>query len=161
DLFLSYAHEDSLEWIRALEQSLRQELQQRLGDSIEIWQDAKQVRFGQEWTERIQRGLERSAALLAVGSPNYPASQWCDNERDKFLDHCRATNQLKAGSYHRFLKVIKTPWPDNDHEQFYPELEHIDFFEHRRTGGEIEDIGELVPGTREFGARIAQAAQAI
>ncbi len=161
DLFLSYAHGDSLEWIRALEKSLRQQLQERLGDSIKIWQDDKQIRFGQNWTEEIQRGLERSAALLAVISPNYRASEWCDDERNIFLDHCKAANQLKAGSYHRFLKAIKTPWPDNDHEQFYPELEHIDFFEHRKTGGEIEDIAELVPGTREFDARIAQAAQAI
>ena len=36
DLFLSYAHGDSREWIGALENSLRQELKQALG-TIEIW----------------------------------------------------------------------------------------------------------------------------
>jgi hypothetical protein len=150
DLFLSYAHGNSLEWIRALEKSLRQQLQERLGDSIKIWQDDNQIRFGQNWTEEIQCTLERSAVLLAVISPNYRASEWRDDERNIFLDRCKAANQLKAGSYHRFLKAITTPWPDKDQEQFYPELEHIDFFEHRKTGREIEDIAELVPGTREL-----------
>ena len=67
---------------------------------------------------KIQHGLEQSAALLAVSFPELPRLGWWDDERNKFLDLPRH-QQVKAGSYHRFLKVIKTPWPDNDHELFY------------------------------------------
>jgi len=161
DLFLSYACDDSSEWTRAFEESLRQQLQERLGDRIHIWQDKDKIRFGQSFPDQIQHGLHSSAGLLAVVSPNYRGSEWCADERKCFIDHCNAANRLKAGAYYRFLKVIKTPWPGNDHEQFYPELQHINFFERRRSDEVIEDITEFVPGTQEFRTRIAQAAQAI
>jgi len=161
DLFLSYAHDDSPEWIRALEESLRQQLQERLGDRIHIWQDQQKIRFGQDWPEQIQLGLHSSAGLLAIVSPNYRRSDWCADERNAFLDHCKTSNQLKVGGYFRFLKVIKTPWPGNDHEEFFKDHQHINFFEHRQTGEVIADITEFVPGTEEFRKRIAQAAQAI
>lgn len=162
DLFLSYAHADSADWIRALELSLRQELQDRLGPEIEVWKDTNNIRFGQKWTDEIENGLIASAALLAVVSPSYRKAEWCDRERETFLDHCQAANQVKAGSYYRFLKLIKEPWPDNDHEEFFKEYQHISFFESRqKSDTPIADISEFVPGTQEWHQRIRQATQAI
>jgi hypothetical protein len=158
DLFLSYAHTDSAEWIRALEQSLRQQLRERLGADVDIWQDTNNIRFGQNWPDEINNAIWSAAAFLAVISPGYRTSEWCGGERKTFLDPCKAGNQLQAGSFYRFLKLVKLPWPGNAHEKFHHELQHIDFFErHSGTGVEVE----LTPGTNEFRARVADAASAI
>jgi len=159
DLFLSYSHSDSAEWIRALEESLRQRLGELLGVAdVHIWQDRNNIRFGQNWCEEIRNGIRNSAGFLAVLSPGYRNSEWCADERKVFLDHCNAGNQLKAGSFYRFLKLVKLPWPGNGHEKFHQELHHIDFFE-RRPGTDAEV--ELVPGTGEFRERVEKAVRTI
>ena len=158
DLFLSYAHTDSAEWIRALEQSLHQQLRERLGADVDIWQDINNIRFGQNWTEEINHAISSAAAFLAVISPGYRTSEWCADERKTFLDNSKSGNQLQAGSFYRFLKLIRLPWPGDGHKKFLQELQHIDFFERRPgTGVEVE----LTPGTNEFRARVADAASAI
>jgi len=48
DLFFSYAQDDSAEWMRALERSLRQDLIDRLGPDVAIWKDDNNIRFGQK-----------------------------------------------------------------------------------------------------------------
>jgi hypothetical protein len=155
DLFFSYARNDSAEWIRALEESLHQHLRERLGLDVGIWKDKNNIRFGQNWTDEIHEAIRSSAAFLAILSPSYRNSEWCARERKLFLDEVRT--QLKAGSYHRFLKLIKLPWPDDEHEQFHEELEHIDFFKRLQAG----EGNEYLPGTREFGASVENASWAI
>ena len=162
DLFLSYAHNDSLEWIRALEESLRQELRQKLGSPVEIWRDEDKLRFGMQWDQQIVDGLKGTAALLAVVSPSYRKSEWCDDERNTFLDHCEASSQLMAGPYYRFLKAIKTPWPQYDHELWFKDNEHIDFFEPRgRKDATIPETLDYLPGTQEFRTVVSKAAHSI
>jgi len=158
DLFLSYAHDDSPEWVRALEESLRQDLIDRLGPEVAIWRDKDNIRFGQNWHEEIQDGVQRSAAFLAIVSPNYRRSDWCARERKIFLDQTKSSGQAKAGRYYRFLKLVRLPWPDNAHEGFHSELQQVCFFE-RGRGGE-EEI-EFTPGTNEFRAKVREAGQAI
>ena len=138
DIFLSYAHGDSKEWIRALEESLRQQLRERLGVDVRIWQDANNIRCGQAWPDEIQQGVLGAAAFLAVLSPSYQNSDWCAKERRIFLDHCKASQSLKAGSYYRFLKLLKMPWPDDGHEEFHQEFQYVSFFE-RRPASEEDD----------------------
>ena len=158
DLFLSYSHNDSAEWIRALEESLRQQLRERLGADVHIWQDQNNIRFGQNWSQEIRDGIRGSAGFLTVLSPSYRNSDWCAQERKVFLDHCNARNELRAGDFYRFLKLVKLPWPANGHEKFHQELQHINFFErHPGSGAEVE----LVPGTAEFRARVGEAVRAI
>ena len=162
DLFLSYAHNDSLEWIRALEESLRQELRQKLGSPIEIWRDEGNLRFGQKWDRQIVEGLKGTAALLALVSPSYRRSEWCDEERNTFLEHCEATKQSMAGPYYRFLKAIKTPWPQYDHELWFADNQHIDFFEPRGKKDEpIPETFDYLPGSQEFRTAVNKAAHSI
>jgi hypothetical protein len=158
DLFLSYAQDDSAEWIRALEESLRQDLIDRLGPDVAIWRDKDNIRFGQNWREEIQDGVRRSAAFLAIVSPSYQHSDWCARERKLFLDHSKSCGQLQAGRYYRFLKLVRLPWPDDAHEKFHSELQQVSFFE-RGRGGE-EEI-EFTPGTNEFRAKVREAGRAI
>jgi hypothetical protein len=90
DLFFSYAQDDSADWIRALEQSLSQDLIDRLGPDVTLWRDERNIRFGQNWVAEIEDGVKRSAAFLAIVSPSYRHSDWCARERKIFLDHSKA-----------------------------------------------------------------------
>ena len=157
DLFLSYAHNDSAEWIRALEERLRQQLGDILGDEVQIWQDTKNIRFGQDWPDEIEKAICRSVAFLAVLSPSYLNSDWCARERKVFLDHCKARNQLKAGSFHRFLKLVRLPWPGDAHRLFLQESQDISFFE--RTAAGVDTA--LEARSAKFRTRVAEAAHAI
>ena len=105
--------------------------------------------------------MKSAACLLAVVSPNYRRSPYCDFERNSFIDHCEATEGLKAGRYYRFLKLVKTPWPGNAHEHFCPDYQHINFFESRPTEDLIPESFELAPHTEAFRQRVIQASQAI
>jgi TIR domain len=158
DLFFSYARDDSPEWVHALEESLRQDLIDRLGPDVAIWRDKDNIRFGQNWREEIGDAVKASAALLAIMSPSYQLSSWCRRECQTFVDHAQAGNRYKVGRYYRFLKLVRLPWPDNAHEGFFPELQHVGFFRQMR-GGE-EEI-EFTPGTDEFRAKVREAGQAI
>jgi hypothetical protein len=156
DLFFSYAHDDSAQWIHALQGSLREALVDWLGSGFAIWEDKNRIRFGQNWSQEIQDGVKGSAAFLAVVSPNYERSDWCARERKLFLEHSKAEGKLKAGRYYRFLKLVRLPWPDNGHEKFHPELQPLTFFD---PSG--EEAIEFVPGTNEFQAKVREAGQAI
>ena len=160
DLFLSYAQADSEEWVRALEETIGREVIARLGN-VQLWQDKKNIRFGQDWPAAIEGAVGSSAAFLAIISPNYRQSAWCDIERNTFIERCESTAEIKAGTYYRFLKLVKAPWPGNTHEQFYPDHQHINFFDSRPTDELIVESVELAAHTEAFRLRAIQVAQAI
>jgi hypothetical protein len=57
---------------------------------------------------------------------------------------------LKAGSAYRFLKIVKAPWEDDEHREFFSEAQDMEFFERDAAGIDRE----LVPGTEAFRARL-------
>lgn len=156
DLFVSYAHADDVAWVRALEEGLRERVRQRLGHDVSIWQDAKSLRFGQSWPDEIATALTRTAALVAILTPSYSASVWCKRERDQFLDQFPEGRGLSVGSIHRLLKIVKTPWDNDEHLHFFEALQHIDFY---RKADRV--ALEFWPGTDDFRLKLAEAAESI
>ena len=53
---------------------------------------------------------------------------------------------------------MRLPWPDNAHEGFFPELQHVGFF--KPTRGSEEEI-EFTPGNDEFRDKVREAGQTI
>jgi TIR domain len=127
DLFLSYAHEDQA-WVNALEEQLTERLRARLGPDCEIWQDVKHLRTGDRITEELYRAIRASAAFVTVISRNYP-TEWTEKELAEFREEAEKEDPLETGGHRRLLKVIKFPWVDNAHDDFYPEYKHIAFFD--------------------------------
>jgi len=136
DIFLSYAHEDA-EWVKALQEQLTERLVLRLGTDCDIWHDESKLGAGQKWSDQIVAAIRDSAAFLAVLSRSYQGSEWCGKELEAFLAH--GQDGLEAGGFTRFLKVVKFPWRKNAHEGFYPQFQHVAFFDRDpRTGQERE-----------------------
>lgn len=127
DLFLSYAHEDQ-EWVNALEEQLTERLRARLGPDCQIWQDIKHLRTGDRITEELYKAIRASAAFVTVISRNYP-KEWTEKELAEFRKEAGKEDHPETGGHSRLLKVIKFPWVDNAHEDFYPKYKHIAFFD--------------------------------
>jgi hypothetical protein len=135
DLFLSYAHTDQ-EWVNALREQLSERLKIRLGPDCQIWQDVKHLRTGDKITEELYKAIRASAAFVAIISRHYP-TEWCEKELRAFLEEAKKEDGLETGGHGRLLKVIKFPWVDNAHEDFYRDYKHILFFD-SKTGQERE-----------------------
>jgi hypothetical protein len=162
DVFLSYAHNDDPAWIGAFEKSLRQELAERLGHPVSFWQDERKLRLGQDWPDEIEEAVKGAAVFLAIVSPSYRTSDWCGRERKHFIGQFPARGDMKVatknGGLYRFLKIIKMPWPDDAHLEFFGEAQHVDFFERDDI---LHIADELVPGTESFQASMRKTAHAL
>jgi len=157
DVFLSYSHNDDRTWIGGFERALAQELSEQLGQVAVIWQDTQQLRLGCNWQDSIRDGIRGAALFVAILSPGYQVSDWCGRERKCFVDQFPNLDdmmvQLKAGKAYRFLKIIKMPWEDDGHLEFFSQAQHLDFFQ--RDAGGVEH--DLTPGTSQFRKRIEEA----
>jgi hypothetical protein len=149
DLFLSYAHIEA-EWVKAFEKAFCQQFHEREGKAISIWQDANNLRLGQKWTAEIEEGVRQAAALLAIVSPSYHTSDWCQKERNLLFKQHGGIEGLKVDAFYRFLKIDKAP---SDHD-LYKELQTTRFF-NKATGEEFPT------DSREFSVAIGNAVRDI
>ena len=99
DIFVSYAHVDdqpfleaapgregSAGWVSNLVRLLKDELARKIGrpDGFSVWFDAHHLRGHHTLTEEIAARLQQAAILIAVLSPGYVASRWCQEEARLF-----------------------------------------------------------------------------
>jgi hypothetical protein len=113
---------------------------------------------GLDWASEIREGIAKTAAFVAVMSPSYQNSDWCTRELTSFLGTEGSLESVKAGDLSRFLKIVKIPWENNDHEAFFPRLQHVQFF--RRVDGPQEYV-EYPIGSENFQACLQEAAASI
>jgi hypothetical protein len=102
DVFISYAHvddrpfvvtgglESSPGWVSTLVHHLKNEIAQKVGrsDAVSVWFDSHNLRGNHKLTDEIAARLERAAIFVAVLSPGYVASQWCQDEARLFARCC-------------------------------------------------------------------------
>jgi hypothetical protein len=102
DVFISYAHvddrpfiasaglESSPGWVSTLVHHLKNEVAQKIGrsDTVSVWFDSHNLRGNHKLTDEIAARLERVAIFVAVLSPGYVASQWCQDEARLFARWC-------------------------------------------------------------------------
>lgn len=104
DIFVSYAHVDNEPlpgaeegWVSTLMKGLKTRLAQRLGrkEAFVAWRDPE-LSAHEPLTPQLLEALKQAATLLIVLSPGYLASEWCQREREIFLQLTR--QQVRAGS---------------------------------------------------------------
>jgi TIR domain len=98
DVFVSYAHVDNDPiypaehgWVSVLIQNLGNFLAKRLGrrEAFSNWYDQHQLRGNHAIHDHIPEQARRSAVFLAVLSPGYMASDFCQREMQAFVDSHR------------------------------------------------------------------------
>ncbi|HUY76182.1 MAG TPA: toll/interleukin-1 receptor domain-containing protein, partial [Ktedonobacterales bacterium] len=86
--FMSYAqfndrHDDG--FLTQLREKLSGEVQAQTGQPFHIFQDRKDIRWGQQWRERIEDSLDSATLLIPIITPSYLLSEPCRNEFQRFL----------------------------------------------------------------------------
>lgn len=97
DLFVSYAqvddqaHEGEQGWVTTLVNDLKKRLTELLGrkDTFSLWKDEQALARNADLNVEIADAINNSACMLAVLSPGYFRSDWCQRERTQFLKWVR------------------------------------------------------------------------
>ena len=119
DVFISYSHLDNQSvdknnqvgrngWVSAFHSRLQVALDQLLGADVDIWRDERLdsvVNFPSE----LSKQLRGTAVLLAVVSPGYLNSRWCEWELSGFVGGDQRTGDLLIDNRYRAVKVVKLP----------------------------------------------------
>lgn len=90
--FLSYTHADDQSdggWITAFRAKLNDEVEARSGVRFGIFQDKKDIFWGQDWKERIRESLSEVKFFIPILTPRFFASEYCREEVLIFMDRER------------------------------------------------------------------------
>ena len=89
DIFISYSHLDELTpddgpgWVSDFHRHLLIQVEQELGANIKIWRDPR-LTGATDFTKELEKQVRGSAMLVAIVSPGYVNSKWCDWELSGF-----------------------------------------------------------------------------
>src|SRR5688572_24038597 len=143
DVFISYAHLDNEVpadsgkpgWVTQFRDRLQIALNMQLGQRAEIWFDAR-LASGESLDRSIDRQIRGAATILAIVTPSYLESKWCQRELMAFVDLRRAAGDLSVGTRSRAFKVVKTPLgPGGYAPLLLPDLIDTEFFETEKSSG--------------------------
>ena len=88
--FLSYARFDdqfSDGKISKFREALSQAFQSQTGRAIAVFQDNKDIRWGEHWPTRLEQALAETTVLIPILTPSFFASGACRQELETFLEH--------------------------------------------------------------------------
>ncbi len=94
--FLSYAHRDDTYHggaITRLREELSSAIAVAIGDDFSIFQDRKDIAWGEHWPSKLEQGLAGSRFLIPILSPSFFSSDYCRKELSEFLEIERMTGR--------------------------------------------------------------------
>jgi len=115
--------------IKTIEALLPQELGRR--EEFELWVDRRGLRPNEPLTDQIVQAVDSADVLLAILSPGYVASAWCDKERDEFLRAVRERG--RSGVF----VVEKQPVDQTSKPQEFRDLVGLTFWKKKEEGGTV------------------------
>jgi hypothetical protein len=154
DIFVSYAHVDNQPfpgtkegWVTTLVKGLRRGLSQKLGrgDIFELWIDHNLSR-NVNITTQILETLEQTATLLVILSPAYIASDWCQKEKDTFLNFVEERVRLGSGIF----IVERDKFEDDQRPTEFRELLGYRFWVQDQEGSPPRILGEPKPNPEDI-----------
>jgi hypothetical protein len=112
DIFISYSHIDDQAvegagWVTDFHRRLVIEVEEELGAKVNVWRD-KRISGATNFTKDLERQVRGSAMLLAILSPGYVNSRWCDWELTGFTGS-RRVGDLWVDTKCRAVKIVKRP----------------------------------------------------
>ena len=112
NLFVSYAHLDNegecAGWITSFIKELDAEFRDMMSMSLRAFFDLDGIKSMDDWEHRILKGLRQSKVMLAILSPCYFQSEYCQREWSQYRDHEHALNLLGEG----IAPVVIAPHPE-------------------------------------------------
>ena len=146
DIFISYAHKDNENpqtgdggegWVKAFDQTLRSRLKVLLGKEVDIWQDKRDLQGNVNFNEEIFERIDEVGVMVAVVSPSYKESAYCQDEINHFFEiHDKKSSLKVVGNEKRLVKVVKNFVPFDQHPE--PLLEDNGFYFCEKEVGSME-----------------------
>jgi hypothetical protein len=139
DIFLSYAHGDDAAgaagegWVSHFWKRLKAAIQQRLGPTVSIWMDKRDLTHDVDFDREIHDQLD-SAIVIAIASPNYSRSRYCKKERSYYEEVIQTKHQAMyqkgalVNSQFRFKAVILTD-EEASHREYWKEISDANFYQ--------------------------------
>src|SRR3972149_6109518 len=85
--FMSYVHsDDKYGHLTQFRERLSDEVRMQTGEEFPIFQDRKDIWWGQNWKERIEESLDEVTFLISIITPSFFNSQACRDELERFLE---------------------------------------------------------------------------
>jgi hypothetical protein len=154
DIFVSYAHVDDEPlpgadegWVTTLMKGIKTRLAQRLGrsDAYALWMDhdlARHVKI----TDQIMDTIQQTALLVVVLSPGYVASEWCQREKETFLNLIK--ERVRSGS--RVFIIERDMIEDTYRPPEFDELKGYRFWVKEREGKPPRILGMPRPNPDDY-----------
>lgn len=105
--FMSYVHsDDKYKHLTTLRERLSDEVQVQTGREFPIFQDRRDIQWGQNWRQRIENSLDEITFLIPIVTPSFFNSQACRSELERFLER-----EKKLGRNDLILPIyfVETP----------------------------------------------------
>ncbi|WP_417916038.1 right-handed parallel beta-helix repeat-containing protein [Candidatus Electronema sp. JC] len=86
--FMSYVNEDDRHdngWMTQFRERLSGEVRMHTGEPFDIFQDRKDIAWGQQWQDRINQSLDAVTFLIPILTPAFFKSAACRDELERFL----------------------------------------------------------------------------
>jgi F-box protein 11 len=88
--FMSYVHSnDKYGHLTTLRERLSDEVRVQTGEEFPIFQDRKDIQWGQNWKARIEESLDAVTFLIPIITPSFFKSPYCREELQRFLERER------------------------------------------------------------------------
>src|SRR5659263_684414 len=94
--FLSYVRSDDEHENGRLTQfceRLSAEVKMQTGEEFHIFQDRKDIKWGQNWKERLENTLDEVTFLIPIITPSFFTSMPCRDEFKRFIDREKKLNR--------------------------------------------------------------------
>jgi TIR domain len=156
DIFISYSHIDdqSVEgpgWVSDFHQRLQIEIEEELGARVQIWRD-RRIGPADDFGRDLDRQVRASAVLLAILSPGYLNSPWCEWELGGFAG-ARRVGDLWVDTKCRVIKILKRPADVSPHRlRLLAETGFLEFFHTDQASGRSY---EMTGGSEPFNRLMA------
>jgi len=85
--FMSYVHsDDKYKQLTTFRERLSDEVGMQTGSDFPIFQDRKDIQWGQHWRERIENSLDEVTFLIPIITPSFFNSEHCREELKRFIE---------------------------------------------------------------------------
>jgi 8-oxo-dGTP pyrophosphatase MutT (NUDIX family) len=161
--FMSYAHIPSQpEQLRldGFREKLETEVHLQTGDPFRIFQDRRDIQWGEAWQRRIETSIDSAALLIPILTPAFFKSRNCKAELERFLQRER---ELECDDLIRPVYYITCPVIEgNESEQDDPLVKIIkerQYVDCRRIRFSAPESAYSTRRVAELGGMIAQSIQ--
>ncbi|HJP90690.1 MAG TPA: right-handed parallel beta-helix repeat-containing protein [Pyrinomonadaceae bacterium] len=85
--FMSYVHlDDKYKQLTTFRERLGDEIQVQTGNEFHIFQDRRDIQWGQNWRQRIENSLDETTFLIPIITPSFFNSEPCRDELARFVE---------------------------------------------------------------------------